>query len=178
MAKNCKDCGKHLGFFASMFGDCYECNTKKRIAAEAAAVAAREKRWAEKTENWPWRIFSQSAPPVSIEQKREQKTPVREDSWVEVLLMISWIFSFCAAVIFAFMAVAAANDYEPGTAIVFTAYAISLTVSGVIFASIGKIISILSLVNDNLSAILSKSTRDVEQPQEPSEITKISGTVD
>jgi hypothetical protein len=103
---------------------------------------------------------------------------VREVSWVEVLLMISWIFSFCAAVIFAFMAVAAANDYEPGTAIVFTAYAISLTVSGVIFASIGKIISILSLVNDNLSAILSKSTRDVEQPQEPSEITKISGTVD
>lgn len=167
MATHCKGCGERLGFFARMFGDCYECYNKRRIAEEDAAQAAKSKRLEERKNKPLWRSIGQTDAEVPVDQKNSHKLEQRQESWVEVMLTLAWILCFCAAAVFAFLAVVAANNsYEQGPAIIFTAYAISLTVSGIIFAAIGKIISSLTEVNDNLRLLVGQNRNRVLPQQE------------
>jgi hypothetical protein len=84
-----------------------------------------------------------------------------EFSWVQIMLSLIWILCFIAALLFGIVAVAAAtNDYGQGEAFVFTAYAISLTVSGIVFAAIGKIIAALTSVDDNLRLLVRQNAAE------------------
>lgn len=100
-------------------------------------------------------------PISSADPKQAGSAKIRdeeEESWVEVMLSVAWMLCFAAAAIFGFLAVSAANDrYEQGSVIIFVTYAISLVVSGLIFAAIGKIISALTSVNKSLRIIASQN---------------------
>jgi hypothetical protein len=152
MAKKCQACGKRLGIFEKMFGDeCHPCFNERVRDAQAVAEVARAKRWEEQKAKLPWRVPMLSGPDSAGKKNAEHKASEREESWVEVMLGLAWMLCFCAALVFGTKAVVAANDgYEPGAVVVFTAYAISLMVSGIVFAAIGKIISALTSINDNL----------------------------
>lgn len=157
MAKKCQACGKRLGIFEKMFGDeCHPCFNKRVRDEQAAAEVARAKRWEEQKAKLPWRVPMLSVPESAGKKNAEHKASEREESWVEVMLGLAWILCFCAALVFGILAVVASNDgYEQGAAVVFTAYAISLIVSGIVFAAIGKIISALTSINENLLLFVS-----------------------
>jgi hypothetical protein len=157
MAKKCQACGKRLGIFERMFGDeCHPCFNKRVRDEQAAAEVARAKRWEEQKAKLPWRVPMLSGPGSAGKKNAEHKASEREESWVEVMLGLAWILCFCAALVFGILAVVASNDsYEQGAAVVFTAYAISLMVSGIVFAAIGKIISALTSINENLRLLVS-----------------------
>ncbi len=167
MAVQCKECGGRLGVFEKMLGECHECHQKRRIAEQVAAETDRAKRWEEQKKRWPWRMFSQSITTDSSPQKYEQI--VREESWVEIMLTLTWTLCFGAAAVFGLIALSATAREEQGSAVIFTAYATSLMVLGVIFASIGKIISTLTSVNNNLSVLVSQAASDVQQRKDSSE---------
>lgn len=167
MAEQCKECGSRLGFFEKMRGECNDCFRKRRMEMYAAAAAADARRWEEQKKKWPWRIFNRTTASTSLAHVTEAtslaeatKQSRTDESWVEVLLTLAWFLCFSVATVFAFMALVAANDrYEEGAAIIFTAYAVSLCVSGVVFAAIGKIVSFLRAINENLSLLVEQKQK-------------------
>ena len=68
---------------------------------------------------------------------------------------------FAGAAVFGYMALVAANDRygQEGAAILSTVYALTLCVSGVVFAAICKIVSSLSSINDNLSLLVKQTPK-------------------
>lgn len=160
-----------------MFGECYDCYDKRRIAEEQAAQAAKAKRWEERKKKPLWRSLGQTGAEISADQKDSDKLKPRQESWVEVMLTLAWILCFCAAAVFGFLAVAAANNsYEQGPAIIFIAYTVSLIVSGIVFAAIGKIISSLTEVNYHLHLLVGQNRNKVVRQQEGTD-TLVEGKV-
>jgi hypothetical protein len=153
MVRECKACGKRLDFFEKMFGD--ECGPCSSVSFEAAKAKRRE----EQKERRPWRVVTQPRDSATPKQAGSARIKDEEEqSWVEVMLSVAWMLCFAAAAVFALLAVSAANHrYEQGPVIIFVTYAISLVVSGMIFAAIGKIISALTSVNKSLRIIASQN---------------------
>lgn len=159
MAKKCQACGKRLGVFEKMFGDeCHPCFNKRVRGEQAVIEVARAKRWEEQKAKFPWRVPMLSGPETTGKKNTEHKAADRQECWVEVVLGLAWMLCFCVALVFGILAVAAATDgYEQAEVIVFMIYAISLTVSGIVFAAIGKVISALTSINDNLSVLVAQN---------------------
>jgi len=155
-----------------MFGDeCNPCFNRRANEERAALEAARASRWEEKKQKWKWLAVIEPLAPTSKGKEETQKVNEREQSWVEVLLSLACILCFGAAFVFGVMASMRADEYEQGPAIILFAYAISLAVSGLIFAAIGKIISSLTSVDENIRLLVSQHRvrdlpeRDVDTPE-------------
>ncbi len=157
LQKNCKDCGKPLDIFERIFERCDNCAHKRAYSNTG------EKRQAD-------RMLSQQVKPFATEAAQISR-PKIELSWVEVMINLAWILCFCAAAVFALMALASATDRgEQGAVAFFTACAISLTVSGVLFAAVGKVISTLTSINVNLNELASHSAGGMLRSQEGSKL--------
>lgn len=158
MAKKCSECGQPLDFLDLFYNSCTDC-AQKRVYGSQVSINLKPS----KTINLK---------PSKTTDAKAQVAPAREytSGWVEGLLTITWILCFGGAAVLGFMALAAANvPYEQGTAIVLTAYAVSLAVSGVIFAAIGKIISSLTSINGNLRLLVTQNEVRVVHREEGAE---------
>jgi len=168
VAKECKECGARLGVYQRAFwSECQACYLKRAMAESQAREQAQAKLWAERWERLTRRWFPAKKALGNSRDLQNTRKPIEsilpDESWVEAMLGISWISSFVAAAIFGLLAYSELSDSygDPTSIFIYIACTLSLVISGILFAAIGKIIALLSISNAIQTKIFhSSSTKE------------------
>lgn len=166
MALKCKACGRRLDFLEILFGECDDCYKERHAKEEKAAELWRARRMQGQENGHPSEVMGEEVSTSKPKSETDTSDAAREASWIEVMLSVVWILCFVLALILGIMALVAANDrHDQGSAIVLTYAALSVLVSGVLFAALRKIISTLLSLNDSLKLLVDLRAQRAVQPK-------------
>ena len=156
MPKHCQYCQKKLGFF-EISGECEDCFVKRRHEETAREIEAQANRRAGRAARGKT-LFAVNTDLTAGGAATAEGSSSIEVSWVEGMLSIAWVLSFCAAAVFAFLALIAISDRygEVEAAFFFLAYSLSLMICGTLLAAVSKIIATLSASRVLLEMIASR----------------------